>query len=79
MEPVYKRRIGRIVLLVYPTERSNLAQGRGRARSGTDTAYRVVAAATKGRNATTLGTEPTLDAARRYVDSYSPRFGLIGR
>lgn len=58
-------------LAVYAGERSTLAGGRPRTVSGTDTVYTVRACANRSSrpNGAVLGTFPTLDGAREFVES----------
>lgn len=67
----------RTTLVIYPVPTSALAAGKA-GTSGYDTAYRVFAAACKGRDSRLLATLPTLAQAEAYLQAFSPRFGLIG-
>ena len=75
----YSRKVGRTVLYIEDGVASTLKGGGPRAHSGMEATYRVIAAATTGRERVVLGAFSMLDQAQRYVDTYSLNFGLIGQ
>jgi hypothetical protein len=73
-DALYTVKHGRTVLAVVTTEHSPTLNGTGKT---TATRYVVVAYGNASRERRSLGSFDTLARATEYVDSYSPRWGLL--